>query len=115
MQRRRRRARGKGLRRASPRRRLEIELDHHARLACLMAAGGSCEKCGAWGVPLEAHHIITRRFRALRWTPQNLVALCRPCHLNYHAHPKLGRAWFVARFGEARLAYLRSVKATFAR
>ena len=110
MKRSKRLARGKGLRRASPRRRLEIDLDHHARLACLMAAGGSCEKCGAWGQALEWHHVITRRVRSLRWLPENSVALCVPCHRWWHSHPRLALQWFVARFGEARLAFLRSAK-----
>jgi 5-methylcytosine-specific restriction endonuclease McrA len=85
-------------------------MDSQARLACLMAAGGSCAKCGASGIVLEHHHVITRRVRALRWLPENALALCHPCHAAWHAHPKAALEWFVERYGEARLAYLRSMR-----
>jgi 5-methylcytosine-specific restriction endonuclease McrA len=85
-------------------------MDQQARLACLMAAGGSCAKCGSAGARLEWHHVITRRVRALRWIPENSVALCVGCHRWYHANPRAALAWFVERFGEARLAYLRSMR-----
>lgn len=86
------RRRVSGLRRASPKRRLEIDMDRQARLACIMAAGGRCERCEGYG-PLEWHHIITRSCLALRWAPLNGMCLCVACHRWWHASPRRAKAW----------------------
>jgi 5-methylcytosine-specific restriction endonuclease McrA len=85
-------------------------MDQQARLACLMAAGGCCERCGASSGALEQHHVLSRRIRATRWLPQNAVCLCQPCHRWWHASPRRGLAWFVERFGQARLDLIRSLR-----
>ena len=84
-------------------------MDSAARLACLMAAGGLCERCGGSGA-LEWHHVISRRVRTLRWRPENAVALCLPCHRWWHSGPRAALAWFVAQFGPERLAMLRALR-----
>ncbi len=33
---------------------------------------------------LQAHHVISRRYRATRWDPQNGVGACRHCHYWLH-------------------------------
>ena len=40
---------------------------------------GRCEVCGKDGY-LNAHHIVGRRNRALRWDLRNGVCLCPGCH-----------------------------------
>ena len=90
----------------SPRRAVTIERDRMARFACLEAARGSCERCGASDGRLEWHHVITRRVVALRWESANSLALCQPCHRWWHGNPKAALEWFVGRFGINRLEYL---------
>jgi len=102
------RRRVSGLRRASPKRRLEVDMDRAARLACLMAAGGRCERCEGYGA-LEWHHIIGRACRALRWLPVNALCLCLPCHRWVHARPRLAQAWMELRW-PGRLAELRRLR-----
>lgn len=83
-----------------------MDMDRHARIACLVAAGGRCEKCGDSSLRLEWHHVITRRVRALRWDPKNAVCLCPTCHRWWHANPAAALEWFVLTFGELRLSML---------
>lgn len=47
-------------------------------------AGYRCEACGAVGEKLEAHHRV-QRAEGGRDTPENLVALCVPCHRLTHS------------------------------
>lgn len=101
--------RSKGLRRISHRRRLEIDLDRRARTACLVAAGGRCERCGTSDGNLEHHHVFTRRVRVLRWRLENALALCPSCHRWWHASRKRAIEWFVEKFGQARLELLRRI------
>lgn len=101
--------RGKGIRKVSTRRRTELELDRHARLACLAAAGGRCERCGSEGA-LEWHHVVSRRLRALRWLLENSLCLCPSCHRWWHASPRRAALWFVERFGQDRLDRLHELR-----
>jgi 5-methylcytosine-specific restriction endonuclease McrA len=89
---------------------MEMDLDRAARLNCLMAAGGRCERCATSDGRLEWHHIITRAIRATRWRPENGVALCMTCHRWYHRSPRLGVAWFVEKYGQGRLDLLRMLR-----
>lgn len=102
--------RRKALRRISPRRRLQADLDRAARFECLLAAGGACARCARTDLPLEWHHVIGRRTIALRWHPENALALCMECHRWWHGHPRTALHWFVEKFGEARLALLYAVR-----
>ena len=62
-------------------------------------AGYKCEYCqeegreiSAYGVWLNACHIVGRRYRATRWDLNNGVCLCYSCHKQYDEHgPKEGR------------------------
>lgn len=49
------------------------------RAAVLRRDGHRCQRCGATGVPLEAAH-ITPDAEGGSYTPDNLRALCVPCH-----------------------------------
>lgn len=46
-------------------------------------AGYRCERCGASGAKLEAHHRVQRE-QGGRDTLDNLIALCLPCHQAAH-------------------------------
>lgn len=43
---------------------------------------------------VDAHHVISRRYRRFRWLADNGVALCRACHQWAHREPRAFRAWF---------------------
>lgn len=45
-------------------------------------AGGRCEKCGA-RPPTEPHHLRYPPWGAFD-IPTNLVAVCHPCHCDFH-------------------------------
>ncbi len=49
-------------------------------------AGWQCQSCGAKDVRLHAHHRIQREDGG-RDEPENLVALCGPCHRRAHEIP----------------------------
>lgn len=51
------------------------------RLATLARAGYRCERCGA-KAPLQAHHLTYKNIFNER--PQDLKALCFPCHQWVH-------------------------------
>lgn len=81
-----------GLTRSRPfktKRRKRPAMDPELRRLVFLRAGGRCDACGR---PLpadgwEAHHRQLRS-RAGADTLENLVALCRDCHVPYvHAHP----------------------------
>lgn len=48
---------------------------------------GHCERCGKAGVPLDAAHIIGRRYAATRTDENNAWALCKGCHMRLTEHP----------------------------
>ena len=54
--------------------------------------------CGSKGKtrPVQAAHILSRRYKATRWDPWNGVSLCAAHHLWGHASPSQFRDW--ARF-----------------
>lgn len=46
----------------------------------------TCQRCGATGVELHAHHIKSfAEFPELRWEPSNGVTLCHSCHWAIHS------------------------------
>lgn len=50
---------------------------------------GSCRRCGRepGEVTLQAAHVISRRYRAIRWDERNGLALCVGCHHWGHKNP----------------------------
>jgi hypothetical protein len=55
----------------------------------LARAGHRCEGCSSTGSkqwPIDAHHMVPRRFKRTRWDPANGTALCRLCHDEAHRH-----------------------------
>lgn len=67
----------------------ETQLDKLWRKAIYKKYGNRCLKCGAVGV--EAHHIVRRNKKVLRWDLRNGIALC----LDHHrwADTLEGRQW----------------------
>lgn len=50
---------------------------------------GSCRRCGRGPgeVTLQAAHVISRRYKAIRWDERNGLALCVGCHHWGHKQP----------------------------
>jgi len=58
-------------------------LDKLASELCRLKYKFSCHICQREGT--DAHHIVSRNHKRQRWNPDNLVFLCRPCHIKAHA------------------------------
>jgi hypothetical protein len=62
----------------SERKQAIMDADRAISQACLARDKHICQMCG--GKATDAHHIIHRRNRVLRWVLKNVVSLCRACH-----------------------------------
>ena len=67
--------------------------DHVRRLA-LDAAGWRCTQCGRAG-RLEVHHVVPLDDGGAAYDLDNLVVLCRGCHIAAHRRPltEAEQAW----------------------
>jgi hypothetical protein len=80
----------------TPKRRLEDKLDK--LWSEKIRSIGKCEVCGETGY-LNAHHIIGRLNKIVRWDLKNGVCLCAGCHtfrrLSAHQDPEYFHDWLV--------------------
>jgi 5-methylcytosine-specific restriction endonuclease McrA len=67
-----------------------------AAFSARVRAVGRCQHCGSSGA-LQCAHIVSRRYLATRWDPQNAVALCPRCHVYYTHRPVEWEVWIDAR------------------
>lgn len=82
---------------------LENKLDKLVRLVVLKRARYKCEKCGRlMEKGLNVHHVFTRYNRAVRWLPENLVALCPNHHCQGKDSAHLRPAEFIEWFKETK-------------
>lgn len=93
--------RGKGLRRV---RRLrdrvtDKELDAACRALVFARDRHRCLHCGKQS-NLQWAHVISRRYRSVRWDPANSMTLCAGCHLWWHHQPVAAVLWWVGKFGQ---------------
>lgn len=63
-------------------------------------ANNTCEYCNATNVPLDAHHLISRKIKdsALKWDVNNGICLCKgKCHKfgnnSFHKNPIVTMDW----------------------
>ena len=61
---------------------IEKRLDKLTSELCRLGHGGRCYLCGHPGT--DTHHIVSRNHKRQRWNQDNLVYLCRTCHLKTH-------------------------------
>ncbi len=52
----------------------------------IRARDGACVKCGGRDY-LQTMHIISRRYRQVRWNSNNALAGCRKCHTYFEHRP----------------------------
>lgn len=67
---------------------------------------GSCRVCGL-DTDLQAAHLISRRYFAVRWDPINCVALCRFDHKKFTENPLAWDRWCTERLGPEAWGALR--------
>ena len=65
--------------------RIPRRLRERLRLECYRRDGYRCTKCGGRG-RLHAHHVVPLEYGGSH-ALENLVTLCRGCHINVHRRP----------------------------
>jgi hypothetical protein len=48
----------------------------------------------------QCAHLISRRYYALRWNPDNAIGACRFCHTRYTHNPLAWDDWCATRLGD---------------
>lgn len=90
------------IRARSLRRRLDAtdkELDDACRAVVFARDGYRCRKTGQthhlqWG------HVYSRRYKSVRWDPDNSMCLSAGAHLWWHAQPVAAAQWWLGEVGE---------------
>jgi 5-methylcytosine-specific restriction endonuclease McrA len=59
--------------------------------------GWACRNCGSPIAP-QCAHIVSRRYRATRWSAENAVTLCKADHMRWTHDPLGWEAWVEERF-----------------
>jgi hypothetical protein len=72
-------------------------LTHATRRADTMMSkhvreGARCARCGS-DKALQWAHVFSRRYRAIRWAPENCFVLCARCHAYFTHHPAEWEQW----------------------
>lgn len=67
---------------------------------------GCCRRCGTTN-RCQAAHIVSRRYRAVRWLPENCITLCVGCHHWWHMNPLEAELWIISEIGGATFASIR--------
>ena len=108
------RSRGKAGSRTSRRRKLRTAKLHDAdRLFSLFIRtrdDWQCKACGRGQAQavMQCAHIVSRRYRAVRWFPLNAVCLCAACHVSYTYDPIAWEDWVDDHY-PGRLSMLKQV------
>ena len=68
----------------TPRKKLEAKADK--LFGEIIRSRGKCERCGSKDF-LQTAHLISRRYKQVRWDLDNAVCLCRGCHVYFTHHP----------------------------
>lgn len=67
-----------------------------------------CEDCGSEQA-LQWAHILSRRFKTIRWVTQNAFCLCAACHRYYTVHPNDFREFTDRKRGEGTYNLLKQI------
>jgi len=72
-----------------------------------------CQACGSFGVEHDLCHYIGRSNKAVRWDLDNLLVMCRTCHIEMdHAHATKFKDFFIRRLGDDLYYALKSRERT---
>lgn len=72
------------------------------------ARDGGCVVAGPHNGPLQWSHLVSRRYRAVRWMPENSVGMCAGHHRFFTDRPLEFEAWIVDRMGAEAWAALKA-------
>ena len=67
---------------------------------------GRCERCGKRDY-LQTAHIISRRYRQVRWDLNNALCLDRNCHVYFTSHPIEFENYIISKIGQEAYNILR--------
>ena len=84
------------------RRRLEVtdkELDDACRAVVFARDGYRCRKTGQTH-HLQWAHVYSRRYKSVRWDPDNGMCLSAGAHLLWHSQPAAMVLWWLGEVGE---------------
>lgn len=84
---------------------LKKKADRAFAVAIKARDGDRCVECGSRDF-VQCAHIVSRRYMATRYDPDNAVALCRSHHMKYTVRPLEWRCWVEGRFGDGHLRKL---------
>ncbi len=73
-------------------------------------AGHRREHCNHVGEDCNPHHVVSRDYKSVRYSPANGVWLCHSCHRYAHEHPKAFMRFITGRRGAAWLQNLTTEK-----
>jgi hypothetical protein len=73
------------------------------------ARQGGCVWCPEMDGIWHPHHLISRRYRSVRWEPDNLVKICNRCHYKAHQHPLWAERMAIELIGEHRFFELKQM------
>ena len=59
---------------------------------------GKCRDCGSTDY-LQCAHLVSRRYKNIRTSASNAVALCRGCHMKFTHRPLEWEQWIIDEFG----------------
>lgn len=75
------------------------ELDRLARAVVFARDGNKCAWTGTTD-HLQWAHVYSRRYRSVRWDPDNSMCLSAKMHLFWHHQPLRAAEWFEATYPE---------------
>ena len=83
---------------------IEAKLTKHWAIIVKLRADNKCEYCKTT-LHLNAHHIVGKRNKSLRWNISNGVCLCPSCHVfstifSAHGTPTIFSKWIIGERGE---------------
>lgn len=88
------------------------ELDDLYRAVIRKRDGMRCRRCKK-DRGVQVHHIFSRRFHKLRWTPTNGLLLCGGCHLWAHQGSIEQGRWFEEQIGTREYLRLAALKNSY--
>ncbi len=74
-------------------------LDDACRAVVFARDGHRCMYTGSTA-HLQWAHVYSRRYRSIRWDPDNSMCLSAGAHLLWHAQPAMMVQWWVSRVGQ---------------
>jgi len=81
---------------------MPVKLDKRDKLFSVLVREGAAQRCEACGATeaLTCSHHVSRKYMALRWSPDNAVCHCFSCHRIFTDNPLKHADWIREHVGE---------------